>query len=42
MSRTYEYKFVRIGEYAGSAVFGVRDRARNAYESIVHEHASDG
>ena len=42
MSRTYEYKFVRIGEYAGSAVFGVRDRDRNAYEDIVHEHASDG
>jgi hypothetical protein len=42
MSRTYEYKFVRIGEYAGSALFGVRDKDRNAYESIVHEHARDG
>jgi hypothetical protein len=42
MGRTYEYKFVRIGEYAGSALFGVRDKDRNAYESIVHEHARDG
>jgi Domain of unknown function (DUF4177) len=42
MSRTYEYKFVRIGEYAGLALFGVRDKDRNAYESIVHEHAQDG
>jgi hypothetical protein len=42
MSTTYEYKFVRIGEYAGSAFFGVRDRDRNAYEGIVHEHAAEG
>jgi hypothetical protein len=42
MTSTYEYKFVRIGEYAGSALFGVRDRDRNAYEAIVHEHACDG
>jgi hypothetical protein len=42
MGRMYEYKFVRVGEYAGSALFGVRDKDRNAYESIVHEHARDG
>jgi hypothetical protein len=42
MSRAYEYKFVRIGEYAGSALFGVRDRDRNAYERLVREHARDG
>jgi hypothetical protein len=42
MTSMYEYKFVRIGEYAGSALFGVRDRDRNAYEAIVHEHARDG
>jgi len=42
MSPTYEYTFVRIGEYGGSAFFGVRDRDRNAYENIVHEHAADG
>jgi hypothetical protein len=42
MSTTYEYRFVRIGECAGSAVFGVRDRDRNAYEDIVHEHGRDG
>jgi hypothetical protein len=40
--KTYECKFVRIGEYAGSGLFGVRDRVRNAYEGIVHEHARDG
>jgi hypothetical protein len=42
MSKTYEYKFVRIGEYGGSALFGVRDKDRNAYEEIVHTHARDG
>ena len=42
MSKTYEYKFVRIGEYGGSALFGVRDRDRDAYEKIVHERARDG
>jgi Domain of unknown function (DUF4177) len=42
MSTTYEYEFVRIGEYAGSAVFGVRDRDRDTYEGIVHEHAAAG
>jgi hypothetical protein len=41
MSR-YEYKFVRIGEYAGSALFGVRDKDRKGYEQIVHDHAKDG
>ena len=42
MVKTYQYEFVRIGEYAGSALFGVRDRDRNAYEKVVHEHARDG
>lgn len=42
MAQTYEYKFVRIGEYAGSALFGVRDRDRQGYENIVQEHARDG
>jgi Domain of unknown function (DUF4177) len=42
MNQTYEYKFVRIGEYAGSALFGVRDKDRNDYEHVVHEHARDG
>jgi hypothetical protein len=41
MSR-YEYKFVRIGEYGGSALFGVRDRDRKDYEHVVYEHAKDG
>jgi hypothetical protein len=39
---TYEYKFVRIGEYRGSALFGVQDKARKSYEPVVHEHASQG
>jgi Domain of unknown function (DUF4177) len=41
MSR-YEYEFVRIGEYGGSALFGVRDKDRKDYEHVVHEHAKNG
>jgi hypothetical protein len=39
---TYEYKFVRVGEYRGSALFGVRDSEREAYQAVVHEHARQG
>ncbi len=42
MGKTYEYKFVRLGEYWGSTLFGVRDKVRDSYEDIVHEHARDG
>jgi hypothetical protein len=42
MSTTYEYKFVRLGDKGGSALFGVQDKARNAYEDVVHEQARDG
>lgn len=42
MGRTYEYKFVRLGQYWGSALFGVRDKARDSYEDIVREHAQGG
>ena len=42
MGKSFEYKFVRLGEYAGSAFFGVHDKARNAYEEVVHEHGRDG
>jgi hypothetical protein len=42
MGKTYQYKFVRLGEYWGSAWFGVRDKARDTYEDVVHEHARDG
>jgi Domain of unknown function (DUF4177) len=42
MHKTYEYRFVRLGEDRGSAFFGVQDKARNAYEEVVHEHARDG
>jgi hypothetical protein len=36
MGNGYEYKFVRLGEYRGAALFGVSDKARNAYEEVVH------
>jgi Domain of unknown function (DUF4177) len=42
MGKSFEYKFVRLGEHAGSAFFGVQDKARNAYEEVVHEHTRDG
>jgi hypothetical protein len=38
----YEYKFVRVGEYRGSALFGVHDKARKNYQGVVHEHAGEG
>jgi hypothetical protein len=40
MALRYEYKFVRLGEYGGSALFGVSDKARNAYEDAVHQQPS--
>jgi hypothetical protein len=42
VARKLEYKFVRIGENRVSWLFGVQDKARDAYESVVHEHARDG
>jgi hypothetical protein len=42
MDAIYEYKFVRLGEYRGSAWFGVSGKARGVYEDAVHEHARDG
>jgi Domain of unknown function (DUF4177) len=42
MDAIYEYKFVRLGDYRGSAWFGVSDKVRNAYEDVVHEHGRDG
>ena len=42
MDTAYEYKFVRLGEYRGSAWFGVSDKARGAYADVVHEHAREG
>jgi hypothetical protein len=42
MGQRYEYKFVRLGEYDGSALFGVSDKVRNGYEDVVHEHARNG
>ena len=42
MGTTYQYKFVRLGESRGSALFGVSDKVRNGYEDVVDEHARDG
>jgi Domain of unknown function (DUF4177) len=41
IGKTYQYKFVRLGEYWGSAWFGIRDKARDTYQDVVHEHGSD-
>ena len=41
-SSGFEYRFVRIGENRLSMFFGIQDKARNAYEEIVHEHAQGG
>ncbi len=41
-TRTFEYKFVRTGEYRASALFGPQAKARKQYQEIVHEHARDG
>lgn len=41
-TQRYEYKFVRLGENRGSAVFGVSGKARKTYEDTVQEHARDG
>ena len=38
----FEYRFVRLGESRLSSLFGPQDKARNAYEALVHEHARDG
>jgi hypothetical protein len=42
VGKAYEYRFVRLGQYWGSAAFGVRDKDRGSYQDIVHEHARDG
>jgi hypothetical protein len=42
MASTYEYKFVRLGASRFSALFGVDDKTRKTYQTVVHEHARDG
>lgn len=42
MTRAYDYKFVRLGQNRASALFGVSDKARDAYEDVVQKHARDG
>ena len=42
MAQPCEYKFVRIGESRTSAIFGVQDKARKAYQQVVEHEARDG
>ncbi len=42
MSKTFEYKFVRLGEGPISAFFGPTGEGRNTYQSVIEEHAADG
>ncbi len=38
MSQKHEYKFVRMGE----GFFGLRRKACNEYQDVVHQHARQG
>jgi hypothetical protein len=38
VTKSYEYKFVRLGE----GRFTVRKSAFDAYQDVVHQHARDG
>jgi hypothetical protein len=42
VGKTYEYKFVRLGEGRSSGFFGPTDKARDEYEDVVHQYAKDG
>lgn len=42
MARRFEYQFVRIAENRVSALFGVQDKTRNAFEGVVKEYGQDG
>jgi hypothetical protein len=41
-TRTFEYRFVRLGENHVSGLFGPQTKARHEYQDVVHEHAGDG
>lgn len=41
-TQRYEYKFVRLGESAGSALFGVQDKVRKTYQDTVHANSREG
>jgi hypothetical protein len=41
-TRSFEYKFVRIGENRASALFGPQTSARRGYQQVVHDEARDG
>ena len=38
MSQRYEYKFVRLGE----GIMGVKRSAKQQYQQVINEHASEG
>ncbi len=38
MAQKYEYKFVRLGE----GMMGVKKSARQQYQQVINEHASEG
>ena len=40
--RTFEYKFVRLGDTRSSAMFGPQDKARHTYEEEVRKYAGEG
>jgi Domain of unknown function (DUF4177) len=40
--RPYESMFVRLGQYWGSAMIGMRDRTRDIYKEVIHEHVRNG
>ena len=42
MSRTFEYKFVRLGEGRTSALFGPNGEGRKTYQGVVKDKALDG
>jgi hypothetical protein len=41
-TQRYEYKFIRLGEYRASALFGVEGKAQKTYEDTVQQYAGDG
>ena len=38
MKQKYEYKFVRLGE----AWLGVKQKVKEEYQNLIHQHAQDG
>ena len=42
MSKTFEYKFIRLGEGRTSALFGPNGEGRKTYQAVVEDQARDG